>query len=154
MDNAVYSSKQSDTSFNHNPLGIFLATSDKEDFQPYRLLNALLYLRRNGIDVSAVLSHRLLPNLVHRCISPHCPLSQQLRYIDRSPLQRRSFGQLGFEPRSQASAALLHPAAAPHHSQTERAGPDLPARRRVFTQTHLQRQREVPDSPQKDGSSR
>ena len=41
--------------FHVNTSGILLGTNSVEDFQPYRLYNSLLYLSRNGIDLSKVI---------------------------------------------------------------------------------------------------
>lgn len=95
-----------------------------------------------------------LLSLVHRCLPPHGSVSQRLRQVDRDSLQCCARQQSEPKPRSQDPAALLHPAAAAHHAEALRARPHLPARRHLFTQTRLQRQREVPDSSQKDGGFR
>lgn len=46
--------------FKKDVIGLFLATTSNEDFQSYRLYNSILYLHRNGVDLSAVSSLFLL----------------------------------------------------------------------------------------------
>ena len=40
--------------FKKYPVGLFLATTSSEDFQSYRLYNSILFLHRNGVDLSPV----------------------------------------------------------------------------------------------------
>ena len=48
------------TGFKKEIIGLFLATTSSEDFQSYRLYNAVLYLQRNGVDLSTVFSLMIL----------------------------------------------------------------------------------------------
>ena len=40
--------------FKKYPVGLFLATTSSEDFQSYRIYNSILFLHRNGVDLSPV----------------------------------------------------------------------------------------------------
>ena len=54
-ENASFSKEiQAMTGFKKEIIGLFLATTSSEDFQSYRLYNAVLYLQRNGVDLSTV----------------------------------------------------------------------------------------------------
>lgn len=54
--------------FEKNVIGLFLATTSQEDFQAYRLYNSILYLHRNGVDLSTVICVLLLLYRFLRCI--------------------------------------------------------------------------------------
>lgn len=68
-DEAAFTKEvQSMDEFEKNVIGLFLATTSQEDFQAYRLYNSILYLHRNGVDLSTVICVLLLLYRFLRCI--------------------------------------------------------------------------------------